>query len=340
MTNMSGTDSAVLQDRLRTFLADDLLRVDASMREELSCTRLTSPVKEILTELLSSPGKQLRPMLTLLAGYALGADEAQMKRIAHLAALLEIVHLASLVHDDVVDDSPLRRNMPTTQAKYGKNIAVYTGDFLLSRVLTALLRDNLNRSGEEIAKAVEAMCLGETAQMEARFNPDTTEEQYLSFIRGKTVALFQAAFRIAGIECGVDEHSLAALTELGESLGYAFQLRDDLKDYVSNTKDEGKAVHADIRAGYYTLPLLRALETDTGNEIRPLLAKCANGTEEESKEALPLVMHLVKKTDAFSYTEGRIAAYGTRALALLDTCADTLAKKRIADVVRWLTGCA
>ena len=330
--------SQTLQERLRDFLSDDLVRVEVCMKKELSCDGLTPPVNEILGELLSSPGKQLRPMLALLAGRAMNASETQMQRITHLAALLEIVHLASLVHDDVVDDAPLRRNMPTVQAVYGKNTAVYTGDFLLSRVLTALLRDGLNRSGEEIAKAVEAMCLGETAQMQARFDPDTTKEQYLSFIRGKTVALFVAAFKIAGIECGADARALDSLTELGSCFGYAFQLRDDLKDYVSSMEAEGKAVHADIRAGYYTLPLLRALETDQKSELRTLLKHASTEQEPDAETSLLRVMELVGQTDAFSYTEEQLRAYATRALALLEACADTPAKERIGDVITWLIG--
>ena len=172
--------------------------------------------------------------------------------------------------------------------------------------------------------------------MQARFDAGTSEEEYLGFIRGKTVALFLAAFRIAGIECGVSDHMLEQLTELGICFGYAFQLRDDLKDYVSKTEDEGKAVHADIRAGYYTMPLLHALQTKAGTEIRTLLETAQNGTDPEAEAALSRVMSLVNETDAFSYTAERIKAYGTRGLALLHACPGTEAKNLIEEVMQWL----
>ena len=326
-----------LQERLKEYLSEDLQHVEAYLRDTLVYLQLPLPMRDILEELLASPGKQIRPMLSLLAGHALQADPVQMERISHLGALLEIVHLASLVHDDVVDDAPLRRGKPTTQSKYGKNIAVYTGDFLLSRVLSTLLKDKMNRSGEEIAQAVEEMCLGETAQMQARFDADVAEEQYLGFIRGKTVALFTAAFRIAGIECGVSEAVLEKLTELGHCFGYVFQLRDDLKDYVSAQEEEGKAVHADIRAGYYTMPLLRALHTEQGNQIRALLQEAQAGEGANADTKLQQVFSLVRATDAFSYTKERIDAYAARGLSLLKECADGEAVSLMEEVMTWLT---
>ncbi|MBR5969292.1 MAG: polyprenyl synthetase family protein [Lachnospiraceae bacterium] len=324
-----------LKERLKAYLSEDLQHVEAYMRDTLTFLQLPLPMRDILEELLANPGKQFRPMLALLAAHALGADEAQRDRICHLAALLEIVHLASLVHDDVVDDAPLRRGLPTVQGVYGKNIAVYTGDFLLSRVLSALLLAKMNRSGEEIARAVEEMCLGETAQMQARFDADTSEEQYLGFIRGKTVALFTAAFRIAGLECGVSQEVLEKLTELGSCFGYVFQLRDDLLDYLSDEEAEGKAVHADLRAGYYTMPLLRALHGSRGEALRTLLQETQNGADPEA--ALKQIPALVGETDAFSYTKERIDAYGARATALLGECTSGEATELIAAIMMWLT---
>ncbi|MBQ6734322.1 MAG: polyprenyl synthetase family protein [Lachnospiraceae bacterium] len=329
--------NAGLQERLKTYLTEDLQHVEAYLRDTLVYLQLPLPMRDILEELLSVPGKQIRPMLSLLAGHALKADTVQLERISHLGALIEIVHLASLVHDDVVDDAPLRRGRPTTQGKYGKNIAVYTGDFLLSRVLSTLLKDKMNRSGEEIAQAVEEMCLGETAQMQARFDADVAEEQYLGFIRGKTVALFVAAFRIAGLECGVSDAVLEKLTELGHCFGYVFQLRDDLKDYLSAQEEEGKAVHADIRAGYYTMPLLRALHTEQGNQIRALLQEAQTGTDAEAEAKLQQVLSFVRGTDAFSYTKERIDAYAARGPSLLSECPDMEAAGLIGELMIWLT---
>ena len=311
-----------------------MVHVEAYMRDYLAYLQLPQPMRTILQELLSAPGKQLRPMLTLLAAEALHADTAQTDRVCRLGALLEIVHMASLVHDDVVDDAPLRRGLPTTQGVYGKNIAVYTGDFLLSRVLSALLTEQMNRSGEVIAKAVEAMCLGETAHMQARFDAGVTEEQYLGFIRGKTVALFSAAFLIAGIESGASEALLEKLEELGVCFGYVFQLRDDLLDYISEDTKEGKAVHADIKAGYYTLPLIRALAGERGEELRSLLEQV--NALDNADAAVSDILRILKEQGAFEETRERIVSYANRGLTLLAECTDGEKAGRIADILRWL----
>ena len=322
-----------LYERLRGVLSDDMSRVEAYMRDTLTYVRLLQPMRTIIEELLTAPGKQIRPMLTLLAARALGAGEAQKEKLIKLGALLAIVHMASLMHDDVVDDAPLRRGLPTVQETYGKNIAVYTGDFLLSRVLSALLKGGMNRSGEEIALAVEKMCIGETVQMEMRFDADTTEEQYLGMIRGKTVALFTAAFRIAGIECAVSDGIMKKLSELGICFGYVFQLRDDLLDYVSDAKSEGKAVHADLRAGYYTLPLLYTLQGKDGAALKRILEKKGHMDEENERD----VMRMIREADALGYTKERIDAYAARALTLLAECADGEDTARIKEVMTWLT---
>ena len=214
----------------------------------------------VLDDAASSQGKMIRPRLVLMAG-SFGTDRDDVReRLYKLAAVVEMTHLASLIHDDIVDDAPVRRGKPSVQSKYGKNAAVYAGDFLMSRITFYLMREGLNRAGMVIAQAVEEMCAGEIGQAMCRYKEDVTIDQYLQNIHGKTVALFRACCRIGAMESGCDERVSRMLESFGECLGYMFQMRDDLLDFVPDSSMIGKKAHQDFREGIYTLPVLLARE--------------------------------------------------------------------------------
>ena len=182
----------------------------------------------------------IRPRLVLMAG-SFGTDRDDVReRLYKLAAVVEMTHLASLIHDDIVDDAPFRRGKPSVQSKYGKNAAVYAGDFLMSRITFYLMREGLNRSGMIISQAVEEMCAGEIGQAMCRYKEDVTLDEYLQNIHGKTVALFRACCRIGAMESGCDERVSRMLESFGECLGYMFQMRDDLLDFVPDSSMIGK----------------------------------------------------------------------------------------------------
>ena len=169
----------------------------------------------VLDDAASSQGKMIRPRLVLMAG-SFGTDRDDVReRLYKLAAVVEMTHLASLIHDDVVDDAPVRRGKPSVQSKYGKNAAVYAGDFLMSRITFYLMREGLNRAGMVIAQAVEEMCAGEIGQAMCRYKEDVTIDQYLQNIHGKTVALFRACCRIGAMESGCDERVSRMLESFG-----------------------------------------------------------------------------------------------------------------------------
>ena len=194
----------------------------------------------VLDDAASSQGKMIRPRLVLMAG-SFGTDRDDVReRLYKLAAVVEMTHLASLIHDDVVDDAPVRRGKPSVQSKYGKNAAVYAGDFLMSRITFYLMREGLNRAGMVIAQAVEEMCAGEIGQAMCRYKEDVTIDQYQQNIHGKTVALFRACCRIGAMESGCDERVSRMLESFGECLGFMFQMRDDLLDFVPDSSMIGK----------------------------------------------------------------------------------------------------
>lgn len=226
----------------------------------------SSATAAVLEDATSSRGKMIRPqLLMLVSAYGPDCREAQ-ERLYKLAAITEMTHLASLIHDDVVDDAPFRRGKPSVQGKYGKNAAIYAGDFLMSRLCYYCMREGLNRSGMVLAKAVEEMCGGEIGQAMCRYKADTTMDEYLRNIHGKTVALFKACCKIGAMESGCDETVIHTLESFGECLGYMFQMRDDLLDFSTDSKNMGKKAHQDFREGIYTLPVLLALEQPGGRE--------------------------------------------------------------------------
>ena len=272
------------------------LRQDMELMEKyLSCylrePEYGSTAGKILRDMKMSRGKRLRPRLLLMASRYGENYQPVRKRLCRLGALVELTHMASLIHDDIVDDAPLRRGLPTTQARYGKDMAVYAGDLILSRIVQSLFRDGFMRLGACFGDTVEAMCLGELGQMQCRGREDVTVSQYMRNIYGKTAALCRLACIAGAVESGCSEEVVRQLEELGVNFGYMFQIRDDLLDFVSNTVKEGKPTQADFREGIYTLPVIYALQDQ---KIRPgiirliRLAKeeCFGSREEEELKAL------------------------------------------------------
>ena len=186
-------------------MVQEMEQVEAYLAEYLRDPGYGGAVGRILRDAEQSRGKRLRPRLLLLAS-RYGKDFAAARdRLCRLGALVELVHMASLIHDDIVDDAPLRRGLPTAQAKYGKDVAVYAGDLLLSRIVRSLFRDGFIRVGEMFGEAVEAMCIGEIGQMECRWNACTTVDRYMRNIYGKTAALCRLACRAGAAESGCPE---------------------------------------------------------------------------------------------------------------------------------------
>jgi heptaprenyl diphosphate synthase len=270
-----------------TDLENEIDLVESYIQEYLRPAGLNQAVEDILSEVLTGSGKKIRPLLLLLAGRCGDHYQENRDRLCQLGALLEMVHLASLIHDDIVDDSPLRRGRPTIQSRFGKNMAVYAGDLVLSRVMNVLFNNHYMKEGRLFASIIEKMCSGEIGQHDCSFQPNTTVKDYYNNIYGKTAALFEGACMMGASAGGCGANLTAFFGELGKEFGFLFQMGDDLLDYVSGEQEEGKPVHMDFSEGIMTLPVLYAMENKKyRNTILALLQLAQNQqfTERDQKE--------------------------------------------------------
>ena len=225
-----------------------------------------SKMNEILKDLAHSGGKKIRPGLCIIGGEF---GDKDIKHLYHLSAVLEMLHMATLVHDDIIDDSVQRRGQLTTQQKYGKDYAVYTGDYIFTKCFEILAEHYELHHMKELSKTVSRVCMGEIDQFDGRFKSHTSVKKYLKVIGAKTSALLAVSLSVGAYESGCDEKFCKKLGKIGLHIGNAFQIIDDILDYVGDASRVGKTLGNDIRQGYYTLPLLYALKhnDDRLNEL-------------------------------------------------------------------------
>lgn len=255
-------------------------------------------VNQISEYIISAGGKRLRPVLVLLLAQAHGYTGNQHHQ---LAAVIEFIHTATLLHDDVVDESSLRRGRQTANALFGNAASVLVGDFLYSRAFQMMVTIDNARVMEIVANATNIIAEGEVLQLLNMHNPDVSEESYLQVIRSKTAKLFEAAAQLGALIAGSDEKGIAAAGEYGGSLGTAFQLIDDVLDYSGNAVDIGKNVGDDLREGKPTLPLIYMMTHGTHAE-RLLVRHCIeNGDEQHFDE----ILAAITRSGALQYTRLR-----------------------------------
>lgn len=230
--------------------------------------RTSGPLTGIVTHLLERPGKRLRPILVILAA-SLG--EADPRAIIHVGAAVELIHLASLVHDDIIDGAKRRRGRPSVAAKWGNHTAVLVGDYLWAQAYMLLTCQAQYGVVGTMSGAIADMCQGELTQLASLYDPSGGEEAYLTRIRLKTASLFAACCRAGAQLAGLDPACTEALADFGLQLGFAFQLKDDVLDFTASARTLGKPVGSDLRRGILTLPALRLLDD---SQHGPVLRAC------------------------------------------------------------------
>ncbi|GLC28978.1 polyprenyl synthetase family protein [Clostridium omnivorum] len=236
-------------------MKSDLEEVTRIMKKSIKCKEKL--VENAILELINSGGKLLRPAFLIIAARFGNFKEEE---IYPLAAVLEMLHMATLVHDDIIDNSELRRGTETIQAKYGKGYAVYIGDFLFTRCFKILSEHSTLKGINVDSNVMSRICMGEIEQFSSKYNKKVSVRRYLKRISSKTAELFSLSFYSGAMGSGCDDKLCKRLSNIGHDIGMAFQIIDDILDYTSDETALGKSVGNDIKQGIYTLPLIYVLE--------------------------------------------------------------------------------
>jgi octaprenyl-diphosphate synthase len=250
------------QDRLADWLAEDMAQVNALIRERMA-SRHAPRIPEVTAHLVEAGGKRLRPLLTLAAARMLGYTGSDHVK---LAATVEFIHTATLLHDDVVDESHRRRGRPTANLLWDNKSSVLVGDYLFSRSFQLMVETGNLRVLDILANASATIAEGEVLQLTAAQDLRTSEAVYLQVIRGKTAALFSAATEVGGVIAGAPAAHVRALFDYGDALGIAFQIVDDILDYSGQEAVIGKNTGDDFRERKLTLPVIKAVAKATPEE--------------------------------------------------------------------------
>ncbi|MGJ0430362.1 polyprenyl synthetase family protein [Methylobacter sp.] len=292
---------------------------EAKAVDQLIINELSSDViliNQVGHYIIGNGGKRLRPMLLLLAAKALG--DVNSNHLV-LAAVIEFIHTATLLHDDVVDDSDRRRGKESANAVWGNAASVLVGDYLYSSAFEMMVRTGNMRVMEILSKTTTAIAEGEVLQLLNCNNPETTEEKYLEVISRKTAILFSAATRLGAVISNVPHEVEEGLAKYGQHLGIAFQLIDDALDYKANQEELGKNLGDDLAEGKPTLPLIYAIQHGDDSEASIVIDAVKNG----NRDAFSEVYAVVKSTKAIDYTEQRADEEAQTAIDALNILPDS-----------------
>ncbi len=313
----------------------DLVREDLAACNRVIVANMQSQVElipQLAAHLVAAGGKRLRPILTLacarLCGYP-GAGGDGQRHVA-LAACVEFIHTATLLHDDVVDESALRRGLATANAVFGNKASVLVGDFLFSRSFQLMTADGSLPVLRILSNAAATIAEGEVLQLVTQNDLSTKDERYLDVIQGKTAALFAAACQIGAVVAGRSEADEQALADFGLYLGTAFQLVDDALDYAADQAKLGKTIGDDFREGKITGPVLAAYKA--GNEEDRAFWRRTIEASEQTDEDLDHALALMEQTGAIETTLDRARMFVERAKAALGLFEDGPVRRRLMDV--------
>lgn len=319
--------SSELLQSIRALVANDLNAVDELMRTELaSSVPLT---QEITQHIFKAKGKQLRPLLVLLASHAFSTEKPLQKTHYELAIVIEFVHTATLLHDDVIDHSDLRRGKKTANAIWGNAASVLVGDFLYSRAFQILARHQHAEIMNELSESTNAIAEGEVLQLMNQHDADLSEENYFHVITQKTARLFSSATKIGALLENTEKQAQNAITKYGLHLGIVFQMIDDLLDYETSSDITGKNIGDDLNEGKATFPLIYAMKNATTEKSALIRDAIKNG----DTQALPTILSILKETDAFTATRKKAHEHATLANEALEKIPESPYRQAMKDLI-------
>ena len=318
-------------DRLVALTSEDLQAVNRIILDQMQSE--VELIPRLAGHIVAAGGKRLRPLLTLASARL--CDYRGARHLA-LAACVEFIHTATLLHDDVVDDSGLRRGLATANAIWGNKASVLVGDFLFSRAFQLMVADGSLDVLRILSDASAVIAEGEVLQLMTSNDTETTEDRYLQVITRKTAALFSAACRIGPVVAERPEREELAMERFGRCFGIAFQLVDDILDYSAREAELGKTVGDDFRDGKMTLPVVLAFQRGTEDE-RAFWRRCLE-EQEQNDDDLDLALGLLERHDALADSMARARHYGAEAREALDLFPESEAKRALAEAIEFCIG--
>jgi len=303
-------------DQMASYLAADMAAVNELIRDRMASEHAPR-IPEVTAHLVEAGGKRLRPMLTLAAAHICGYDGPYH---IHLAATVEFIHTATLLHDDVVDESGQRRGRPTANLLWDNKSSVLVGDYLFARSFQLMTETNNMRVLAILSNASATIAEGEVLQLTTAQNLATDESVYLKVVRGKTAALFSAATEVGGVMAGAPAAQIKALYDYGDALGIAFQIADDLLDYQGDANATGKNVGDDFRERKLTLPVIKAIAKADAEERAFWTRTIEKGRQEDGD--LDHALALLNKHDTLSATRADAMAWASQAKDALHALPD------------------
>ena len=308
---------------------DDMTKVNDLIYGQLHSD--VALINQLGIYIVNAGGKRMRPMLTVLTAQALNqanTDELDDKHCT-IAAIIEFIHTATLLHDDVVDESNMRRGRETANALFGNSASVLVGDFLYTRSFQMMTKLGDMRIMDILSDATNIVAEGEVLQLMNCNDPDTTEESYLQVIYCKTAKLFEAATRLAAVITKQDSAIETAMADYGKYLGTAFQLVDDIMDYTADAKEMGKNVGDDLAEGKPTLPLLYAMKHGTDGQRQLIRGAIEHGN---GMEHLDNILSAMKQTGALAYTQKKAEVEADKAINALSILPESDYKKALVSL--------
>jgi octaprenyl-diphosphate synthase len=314
----------------------NLIRGDLARVEKEICTDSISSVDAITAigrYLQGSGGKRLRPALLLLAARACGAQQPDGRAsdmAIRLGAIVELIHTATLIHDDVIDSADIRRGRPSTNSRWGNHISVLAGDWLYMQAFNLALRERHFHVLDLLTNLTQMMVEGELLQLDHLGKIHLTEEDYFDLINRKTACLFAVCARLGAVVAGASEEMETSFGDYGCNIGMAFQLVDDILDFTSSSKKLGKPVGSDLREGKVTLPLILALDEASPGEK----ARVETVLRERAYESVPLesILDLLRKYHAVERARQRAAAFTQKARASITGLPESVYKGALLSV--------
>lgn len=316
--------SADPADSSLALISEDMAKVDVVIAQRLATD--VPLVSQISNYIISAGGKRLRPALLLLMSGALGGTSPHKYQ---LAAVVEFIHTATLLHDDVVDESTLRRGRPTANESFGNAASVLVGDFLYSRAFQMMVECGSMRVMSILAEATNVIAEGEVLQLMNMHDASLDETAYLRVIRSKTAKLFEASARLAAVLTASDVATEEACATYGQALGTAFQVIDDALDYEGDASRMGKNLGDDLREGKVTLPLIIAMQRASSADAALIRQAIEQPDEQRLNQQLQSILSVIHRTDALQATHQAAKQESERASAALQALPDSVYKRAL-----------